>query len=495
MRRPLPLLLAALVLGLLAPTAGASAEPAVTDEVVVSRADGTEIAVTIFQPAGTGPSSRVPVVLDSHGWAGSRRTDVDATVEAFLDAGFGMVSIDQRGHGDSGGQANVQDPALEAQDITSVIDRVAELPWVQLDGPGDPRLGAIGGSYGGGYQLMTALTETWESGRTRFDALAPQITWFDLPESLAPSRVPRTVWNLVLYGAGARNVPPFIHEGFVQGMATNTMTEDLALRFHRHSPRWFVERGVRLDVPALVAQGSTDNLFPLNEGWKNFERTLTPRARAQSRFVAYNGGHALPTVLPPGTGSTVDRCSPKGDFRALTIRFFRHHLKGEGAPVTSELHYPYSLTTADGGRCVGTRSLAYRQPVEAADVTTTVGAGPVQHVPLVEGPGTVAGVPSLQGIANSTGIDSRVFLGLAVGTSPANARVVQHNLLPLRLLHSATNVPFRMELPGVAVDLAEGETLYLVVTPVADMFVGNGSRVPGVVQLSDLLVGVPRPQA
>jgi ABC-2 type transport system ATP-binding protein len=494
MRRSLTLLAVALLLAALAPVAGAAEEPTVTDEVVASQADGTEIAITVFQPAGASATSRVPVVLDSHGWGGSRRTGVDGTVQSLLDGGFGVVSIDQRGHGDSGGQANVQDPELEAQDVKSVIDHVAAKPWVLLDGPGDPRLGAIGGSYGGGYQLMTALTEVRESGRTRFDALAPEITWHDLPESLAPSRVPRTIWNVLLYAVGARNVPPFIHRGFVEGMATNTMPESLAATFHEHSPKAFSDAGIRLDIPVLFGQGTTDNLFPLNEGWKNFERILTPSARARSRFIAYNGGHALPNVLPPGAGTGADACSP-GGYRAVSVRFFRHQLLGDGPSLTSSLRYPYSLTTADGSRCVGTRSLAYRQPVEAGDVTTTAGAGPVQYVPLVEGEGTVAGIPRLRGTITTVGLDARVFVGLAVGTSPSNARVVQNNLLPLRRVEPVADEAFRLELPGVVVDLGEGQTLYLVVTTLSDMFVGNGSRTPALVRLMDLVVDVPRPQA
>lgn len=43
--------------------------------------------------------------------------------------------------------------------------------------------------------------------------------------------------------------------------------------------------------------------------------------------------------------------------------------------------------------------------------------------------------------------------------------------------------------------MAEGERLFLVITPVSDMYVGNGSRTPGVLTFSGLQVGVPRPQA
>ena len=57
---------------------------------------------------------------------------------------------------------------------------VAQLPWVKKDRPGDPRLGAIGGSYGGGYQFLGAFEELRLHGRPIFDALAPEITWHDL---------------------------------------------------------------------------------------------------------------------------------------------------------------------------------------------------------------------------------------------------------------------------------------------------------------------------
>src|SRR5687768_12025698 len=152
MRRVLPVLAALVALSGLAAPAVRAADSGSIESGTVRSFDGTAIVVTVFRPAGADARHRVPVILESHGWAGSRRTEADATVQPFLDAGYGVVSIDQRGHGDSGGEANVQDPDLEARDIQAVISEVARLPWVQLDGPGDPRMGAIGGSYGGGYQ-------------------------------------------------------------------------------------------------------------------------------------------------------------------------------------------------------------------------------------------------------------------------------------------------------------------------------------------------------
>ena len=155
--------------------ASAAAEHSAENATVTNPDDGTEIVVTVFKPAAAA-GGEVPVIFHSHGWGGSRETTVDGYVKPFLDAGFGVVSIDQRGHGESGGQAHVQDPTKETEDVQAVIDFTAKLGWVKLEAPGDPVLGAVGLSYGGGYQTMTALDEIAETGSTRFDALAPEIT-------------------------------------------------------------------------------------------------------------------------------------------------------------------------------------------------------------------------------------------------------------------------------------------------------------------------------
>ncbi|MPZ70958.1 MAG: peptidase S15, partial [Actinobacteria bacterium] len=95
----------ALAAALLTPvSAMAAAEHSAEDVVVVSDADGTEIAITVFRPATASKSSPAPVILHSHGWGGSRTAAIGGEIEAFLNAGFGVVSIDQRGHGASGGQ-------------------------------------------------------------------------------------------------------------------------------------------------------------------------------------------------------------------------------------------------------------------------------------------------------------------------------------------------------------------------------------------------------
>lgn len=123
MRRPLvaaalSTVLAAAPLAVLAGgPAQAATGPTVTDKCLTSVPDpGTtapvKICYTLFQPAGASASKRVPMLLHSHGWGGSRTTD-PASFQKFLDAGYGVLSFDQRGFGESGGTAYVENPTVE----------------------------------------------------------------------------------------------------------------------------------------------------------------------------------------------------------------------------------------------------------------------------------------------------------------------------------------------------------------------------------------------
>lgn len=498
------------------PTPVAAGEGRTATDVTIDSHDGTPLAATVYRPAGASSGDPVPMILHSHGWAGSR-TSAPQAFAAELDRGFAVLSFDQRGHGGSGGQAHLQDPDLEGRDVMAVLDFVTELDWVQrspgADGrpdPADPMVVAMGGSYGGAYQLVGALTETALTGATRVDALAPEITWFDLTESLAPQDVVRSAWVAALYAAGAGMLPEDVHRGFVWGASTGQWPDgsapgvpNLEQRLFAHGPSGFVAGGVRLDVPVLVGQGATDNLFNLNQGWHNFERTLTDAARASSIFIGYNGGHALPSVLPPGRPlardvAADDACSP-GGFAQLRLDFFEAVLGG-GAPRTLVGGAPYHLTTADG-ECVTVDALDQRTrlPAGGSAVTgvlggavTPTGVGAPIHLELAEGPLTVAGVPTLSAEVTSVGVDQRVFAALSVGSSPATATLVQNNMMPLREPKPVASQPRTIELPGVAVDVDEGEQLYLTLSAVSDASFGHGSvRTPGLVRLTDLRVDVP----
>lgn len=494
-------LLAAMVPALTAP-ASAGIGHTVTHGCVTSApepgtTDAVDICYSLFRPKTASRKNKVPMVMHSHGWAGSRNQD-PAAFAKWLDAGFGVLSFDQRGFGESGGKAHVEHPDLEGRDVQRLVGLVARLPWVNKDGKGDPRLGAIGGSYGGGYQYVGAFTLLEKRGKPVFDALAPEITWHDLNESLAPQDVVRTLWALSLSAAGSEALPPEVLVALGQGAATGFWprgevpgSADMGAFFEKNGPAWHVRHGRRLDIPVLMGQGATDSLFPLDQGLKNFQRALTPRARRQSIFVGYNGGHVLPAVLPQGVGVASDPCSKKlagGSFSDLALRFFTEKLKGRKTGLRG--YNRYHLATA-GAACTTVASTRPDTAMEVGTVATTEAAGAPIAVKIADGPLRVAGTPYLSGRLTALGVNNRAFYGLAVGTSPLDAKVVQNNLLPLFELEPVLGEQRRIELPSVAVDVAEGESLFVLATPVSDTFVGMGSRTPGAVVIEDAVVDLP----
>jgi hypothetical protein len=133
-------------------------------------------------------------------------------------------------------------------------------------------------------------------------------------------------------------------------------------------------------------------------------------------------------------------------------------------------------------------------PLGTGDTIATTGLGAPLHLPVAEGPITVSGIPELGGTVTAAGVDARAFFGLAIGSSPADALVIQNNLMPLRAPLPVQDQEFRIELPGVAVQVPEGQSLFLTISPVSDMSFGHGSRTPGGLLLGDLELELPAPK-
>jgi pimeloyl-ACP methyl ester carboxylesterase len=459
------------------------------------------ICYTLYRPPAASAANTVPVIFHSHGWGGSRTNSATA-FGAWMDAGFGVLSFDQRGFGESnGGKAHVENPEFEGQDVQALVDMLAETDWVTQDGPGDPRIGAIGGSYGGGYQFVGAFTDLMERGPalgTRFDALAPEITWWDLKESLAPAEVPRTLWNTALFAAGTTAHTDTVIKGFAYGAATGMWPHgevpgvDLDAFFLKNGPAWHVSQGRKLDIPVLFGQGITDNLFNLNQGLKNFGNALTPAAQARSIFVGYNGGHVLPAVLPTGSGTSGDPCSKAlggGSFSSLSIRFFKEALLGEATGLSG--HGQYHLAADDGAKCLTVDSVATDSTVDVGTVATNTGPGVPQQIKLADGPITIAGTPYVDASVTALGVQNKAFFALAVGTNAVDAKIVQGNMLPINELLPVVAAARTIELPAVAVEVPAGKSLFLTVSPFSDMSFGHSTRVPGAMVLQNTKVRLP----
>ena len=496
---------AAVIAGLLAvPAVGANAAPGpkVTNACINSVPDKgsatpQKICYTLFQPVGADARRRVPMVLHSHGWGGSRTKDA-ASFSKFLSNGYGVLSFDQRGFGEDGGKARIENIDYEGKDVEAIVDLVSKLPWVLQDGKGDPRIGAIGGSYGGGYQFVGAFRELMDKKKIIFDALAPEITWWDLKQSLAPQEAVRTEWVSLLSAAGAQALPNEALEGTALGAATGFWPKgqapgvpDLDAFFLKNGPAWNVAQGRHIDIPVLFGQGITDTLFPLHQGLQNFAKALTPASREKSIFVGYNGGHVLPNAFPQAVAPSDDPCSKQlggGSFEDLTIKFFDHALKHK--PTTLKGYGQYHLATANS-TCTTVDSVTANKSFEVGTVATTETASPPLAFEVAKGPIRVAGTPYLEGVMYAGGVNNRAFYALGVGTSAADAKVVQGNVLPVNELLPVAGEKRSIELPSVAIDVPAGQSLFVMAMATNDMFAGMGSRTPGAIVLQSAVVRLP----
>ena len=132
---------------------------------------------TLYLPAGVrGP---VPAVLLAHGFGGSK-ADLADDARALAQQGYVVLAYTARGFGASGGLVHLDAPDYEVADARQMLDLLARRREVLQDGPGDPRVGVAGGSYGGALTLLLAGLDP------RVDAIAPQITWNDLRPGAVP---------------------------------------------------------------------------------------------------------------------------------------------------------------------------------------------------------------------------------------------------------------------------------------------------------------------
>jgi hypothetical protein len=305
--------------------------------------------------------------------------------------------------------------------------------------------------------------------------------------------VVRTPWAGVLVEDSQESaaLPDGLDRALAEVERTGVYPDDLRAFLRRNGPRWQTEQGRRLDIPILLGQGTTDTFFTLEQGLRNFRTAITARARAKSIFVGYNGGHVLPAVFPPGVHVTSNPCSTQlagGDFQHLAIEFFDARLKHERTRLTGWGRYHLATATNE---CLTVSSIEADTRLYVGRVATGRGDDQPTYLEIADGPIAVAGTPYLTGTVTTIGDDNRAFLGLAVGTSPADAHLVQNNVLPIYEHLPVSSLRRRIDLPSVAAVVPAGQSLYVVASPYSDTFTGEASRDPGAVLIEDTVVHLP----
>ncbi|MFF0410049.1 alpha/beta fold hydrolase [Kitasatospora sp. NPDC004745] len=302
---------------------------------------------TSFFTTGTGPR---PAVLLAHGFGGSKEGERERA-QQLARQGYAVLTWSARGFGRSGGKIGLNAPDREVEDVKHLVDWLAQRPEVQLDAPGDPRVGITGASYGGGVALLASAYDH------RIDAVATQITWWNLADALFPQGVEgsgavdgvfKKLWAGIFFTTGAAgDLGP--SGGALRGGGTAAqpggapqagpsqdaevgcgrfldtlcqMYDRVATAGHadpeavalleRSSPSSVAGQ---LKAPTLVVQGQQDSLFPLDQG----DRI--------ARAVAANGAPVSVDWFAGGHDGGTDT-SARVDDRVTA--WFDHYLRGRG---------------------------------------------------------------------------------------------------------------------------------------------------------------------
>ncbi|QNN51510.1 CocE/NonD family hydrolase [Nocardioides mesophilus] len=293
------------------------------------------ISADLYTPDGAGRRHRKPAILTTHGFGGDKADgNQTATARGFVREGYVVLSYSGLGFGGSECKIRLDDPAWDGKAGKQLVDVLAgERPYVDeatgtrgrvrtvaRERAGDPRVGMIGGSYGGQVQYAVAMQDK------RIDALIPIITWNDLAYSLAPNNtdftgdragvssatpgVAKKEWVDLFFGAGildgiddaqvdpARNVgcPNFADDVCPAAVVLNTAgypdqtVQDIA---RRASVAHYLRR---ISAPTLLVQGQKDTLFNLQEAAATY-RGLR-RQGTEVAMVWQSWGHSGSTPAP-----------------------------------------------------------------------------------------------------------------------------------------------------------------------------------------------------
>ena len=479
----------------LAARAASSPAPTYTAERgAITSFDGTPIVYNLFEPSSASARRPAPVIMRTHGWGGSgeQQGSLSGTTTKLLSAGYAVITWDERGFGESGGEANIDDPQIEGKDASALIDFLAKRPEIARNGPGDPVIGMTGGSYAGGIQLALAAFDH------RVDAIAPEITWNDLRYSLFPHDVIKFGWDQLLYGAGLATAAtggltdpggpaaiqtgayaPGIHEAEVKGAALGEPDADtLAFFAGKSLASYGSAHPVR--VPTLLMQGSVDTLFNLNDAWAN-ARAISATG-APVKFIAFCGGHVS---CPSGykDGNARDHL----DAAILTwfAKYLRHQQVSTGAPVeysTQDGVWHTALTFPTTSRPGAARLV--KAPVSGTMVSepapTAAGGGSSYDPIVTDGPSggqpdtatvpvlaaagatQIVGIPHVDLDVTGTGLGTHLFFKLVDREA---AQVVDLQAESLRLGTPLSAIPqhVSLDLVGVTYRLPAGHHLDLQV--------------------------------
>ena len=354
------------------------------------------IDADLYKPRTATATNRVPAILTTNGFGGSK-ADQAGIGQAFARRGYAVLSYTGLGFPDSGCKISLDDPGVDGAAASSLVTflggggqaaydssqvgGVADgagtitVDFTKLDDAAthDPRLGMVGGSYGGQVQFATAAVDR------RVDTLVPLITWNDLRYSLAPNNTSFTTgttyadsapgtqklgWTNLFFGVGIvdgaqgagidptrdAGCPNFVLEACTAKATLDTLgypTGDTFALTDRVSVGHYVDQ---VKVPTFLIQGENDTLFNLQEAAATYQAL---KARGVPVSMAWQSwGHSGGTDGRSGAApGELDLSGEHIEDTYLGLRiknWFDHWLKGSRVSTGPEFAYFRDWVTYSG---------------------------------------------------------------------------------------------------------------------------------------------------
>lgn len=339
----------------------------------------------LYRPTGVDKAHPAPAVLATNGFGGSKSDgSTDAVGKAFAERGYVSLVYSGLGFGASGCLISLDDPGVDGRAASGLIDflggkRAADdgtkADFVALDAAGDPRVGMLGGSYGGAIQLATAAVDH------RVDALVPLITWNDLVYALDPNNASAAVpgaykwqWGNGFYLIGESrplttpNLDPsrinsltclhFVAKAcdtirtLNSGSYRSAPTAALLSYARSVSPVSYLSR---VKAPTLLIQGQADSLFNLNEATATY-RTLRAQGTT-ARMIWQSWGHSGGITDPASGELNLNQGNLESSYVGKRIlSWFDRYLRGQRETDTGPAFAYYRDWIADPGHTYATAS-------------------------------------------------------------------------------------------------------------------------------------------
>ncbi|MDT4916694.1 MAG: hypothetical protein QOH89_1394 [Pseudonocardiales bacterium] len=383
-----------------------------------------DVVGDLYTPNAASSTSRVPAILTTNGFGGSK-DDQAGIGRAFANRGYEVLSYSGLGFGGSGCKITLDDPDWDGKAGSQLVSYLGGAPGIaftdaahttpapQLDvvvhdahdhqnhaQPYDPRVGMVGGSYGGEIQFAVASVDP------RMDTIVPLITWNDLNYSLDPNNTAQTVgvssstpgaiklaWGLGFSALGvadglenAQGDPTRLYAcpNFADWVCPALVTAGTTGYFQPAAQAAARHASVasymsRIKVPVLLMQGENDTLFNLNEAaatYKALKAQGTP-----VKMVWHSWGHSGSTPAP----GELNLSSPDPATQYETARvadWFDHYLKNTTASTGPNFAYFRDWITYSG---IATPAFATSNafPVGANKKFYLSGSGQLVSNPLV----------------------------------------------------------------------------------------------------------------